>query len=24
LQFIEEQKSHWKQVRVFDSDLVPA
>ncbi|MCU0709696.1 MAG: Dabb family protein [Pirellula sp.] len=24
LQFIEEQKSHWKQVRVFDSDLVLA
>lgn len=24
LKFIEEQKTNWKQVRVFDSDLVPA
>jgi len=24
LKFIEEQKPNWKQVRVFDSDLVPA
>lgn len=24
LKFIEEQKPQWKQVRVFDSDLVPA
>lgn len=24
LQFIEEQKPNWKQVRIFDSDLVSA
>lgn len=24
LKFIEEQKPQWKQVRVFDSDLIPS
>ena len=24
LKFIEEQKPNWKQVRVFDSDLIPS